>query len=169
MSEQQNLEVARAQIEAMSAGDIDRFKSTLAENCVLDSDSWGGTVEGKEAAGQLIQGYVDAFAPTLTIEQEVASGDTVILFYSYNGTHNGEFAGLAPTGNTATGRVIVISQFNDGLVESSLAAFDNASLGRDGASSAFASGSDAGASSSGEASSASANGSKPLSHSCKPA
>lgn len=50
------------------------------------------------------------------------------LVYSYNGTHIGEFASLAPTGNTVTGRVIVISQFNDGLVERSLTAFDNASL-----------------------------------------
>ena len=108
--------------------DIDRFRSTLSENVVMDSDSWGGALEGKDAGAQIIQGYVDAFAPTLTIEQEVASGDTVVLVYSYNGTHKGEFAGVAPTGNTVTGRVIVVSQFKDGLVEQQLTAFNNATL-----------------------------------------
>lgn len=128
MSEQENLDVLRQQIEAMNAGDTARYASVFSEECVLESDVWGGQLQGREAAAQMLQGYVDAFGPKLEITQEIASGDTVVNVFSYSGTHVGEFAGIAPTGNAVSGTVVTISELSDGLIERQLTAFDNASL-----------------------------------------
>ena len=88
----------------------------------------GGQLQGRAAAAQVIQGYIDAFAPKMEIQQEIASGDTVVTVFSYSGTHVGEFAGVAPTGNAVSGTVVTISELSDGLIERQLTAFDNATL-----------------------------------------
>ena len=118
----------RQQIEAINAGDAARYSGLFSENCVLESDVWGGQLQGRAAAAQVIQGYIDAFAPKMEIQQEIASGDTVVTVFSYSGTHVGEFVGVAPTGNAVSGTVVTISELSDGLIERQLTAFDNATL-----------------------------------------
>ncbi len=128
MSEQENLDILRQQIEAMNAGDSARYSSLFSEDCVLESDVWGGQLQGREAAAQIIQGYIDAFSPKIEITQEIASGDTVVTVFSYSGTHVGEFAGVAPTGNAVSGTVVTVSELSDGQIQRQLTAFDNATL-----------------------------------------
>ena len=128
MSEQENLDVLRQQIEAMNAGDAARYSNLFSEDCVLESDVWGGQLQGREAAAQVIQGYIDAFGPKIEITQEIASGDTVVTVFSYSGTHVGEFAGVAPTGNAVSGTVVTVSELSDGQIQRQLTAFDNATL-----------------------------------------
>ncbi len=128
MSEQENLDVLRQQIEAMNAGDAARYSNLFSEDCVLESDVWGGQLQGREAAAQIIQGYIDAFSPKVEIQQEIASGDTVVNVFSYSGTHVGEFAGVAPTGNAVSGTVVTVSELSDGQIQRQLTAFDNATL-----------------------------------------
>ncbi len=128
MSEQENLDVLRQQMEAMNAGDAARYSNLFSEDCVLESDVWGGQLQGREAAAQIIQGYIDAFGPKMEITQEIASGDTVVNVLSYSGTHVGEFAGVAPTGNAVSGTVVTVSELSDGQIQRQLTAFDNATL-----------------------------------------
>ena len=128
MSEQENLDVLRQQIEAMNAGDAARYSGLFSEDYVLESDVWGGQLQGREAAVQIIQGYIDAFSPKLEIQQEIVSGDTVVTVFSYSGTHVGEFVGVAPTGNAVSGTAVTVSELSDGQIQRQLTAFDNATL-----------------------------------------
>ena len=128
MSEQENLDVLRQQIEAMNAGDAARYSGLFSEDCVLESDVWGGQLQGREAAAQIIQGYIDAFSPKFEIQQEIVSGDTVVTVFSYSGTHVGEFVGVAPTGNAVSGTAVTVSELSDGQIQRQLTAFDNTTL-----------------------------------------
>ena len=54
----------------------------------------------------------------LTIDQQIAEGDTVVDRWTARATHRGELMGIAPTGKEATVTGITIGRFVDGkLVE----------------------------------------------------
>jgi predicted ester cyclase len=54
-----------------------------------------------EGIKQIVQTYLSAF-PDLayTVEEQVAEGDMVVTRWRARGTHQGEFMGVAPSGNT---------------------------------------------------------------------
>jgi hypothetical protein len=58
---------------------------------------------GPEGTKMLITAYRNAF-PDLhfTIDEQIAEGNTVVTRWTAHGTHNGELAGLPPTGKPAT-------------------------------------------------------------------
>ena len=62
-----------------------------------------GMPSGPEGSKMLISAYRNAF-PDLhfTIDEQVAEGDAVVTRWTAHGTHNGEFAGIPPTGKSAT-------------------------------------------------------------------
>jgi len=54
---------------------------------------------GREGHRQILALYHSAFPDfRYDIEHEVAEGDMVVVRGTYNGTHTGEFFGIAPTG-----------------------------------------------------------------------
>ena len=63
--------------------------------------------------------YRSAFPDmTLTIEQQISEGDTVVTRWTARGTHEGELFGIAPTGKRVSVGGVVISRVIDGqLVE----------------------------------------------------
>ncbi len=48
--------------------------------------------------------------------------------FSYSGTHEGEFVGIAPTGNAGSGTAVTVSELSDAQIQRQLTAFDNATL-----------------------------------------
>src|SRR5579859_965872 len=60
-------------------------------------------VTGIAGAKQFVTQYRAAFPDLhLTIDDEVADGDTVVQRWTSRGTHRGAFQGLAPTGKQVT-------------------------------------------------------------------
>lgn len=58
-----------------------------------------GTIRGRQAIEALYRKWFAAFPDMeFTTESVIASGDEAAVFWSQNGTHKGEFCGLAGTG-----------------------------------------------------------------------
>ncbi len=128
MSEQENLEITKGALDALSAGDSDRFASYFAEAAEWGGDAFPSTASGREAIQQLGQGYVDAFAVRFEIERQVASGDTVMTCYRYRGTHQGEYQGVAPTNQQVEGAVCAVSEIQNGKIVQRTEYWDEATL-----------------------------------------
>lgn len=98
MSREANIKLVRESIDALNARDADRFLKTIHQDY-----SWGqgviDPVEGQNRLGALMQALFAA-VPDMhrVIHQIVADDDdNVVLRYSWTGTHEGEFNGIAPT------------------------------------------------------------------------
>jgi steroid delta-isomerase-like uncharacterized protein len=78
-----------------------------------------GTMAGREGYRTLVSMYRNAFPDmTLTIDEQIAEGDTVVTRWTARGTHLGELLGIAPTGKRVSVQGVVISRVIDGqLVE----------------------------------------------------
>lgn len=61
-----------------------------------------------------------------TIENVVAEGDWVAFHLRHQGTHEGEFLGLAPTGRHVDFRSMVFNRFVDGVVVENWGLHDHA-------------------------------------------
>lgn len=70
--------------------------------------------EGVKTIGRMVLGAFPDFH--MTIEDLVAEGDRVAARFVEQGTHNGEFMGIAPTGRQATWTEIGILRIGDGKV-----------------------------------------------------
>src|SRR5258708_38594660 len=77
------------------------------------------TIQGKEAFKQFLSMYLTAF-PDLhfTIEDIIAEGDTVVVRFTFRGTHQGDLMGIPPTGKqvVVTG-IDIICAANGKVVE----------------------------------------------------
>ncbi len=72
---------------------------------------------GPEGQKQLVDLYRGAFPDArITIEEQVAEGDTVVTRWTGRGTHQGELMGVAPTGNQVTVTGIDISHISEGKI-----------------------------------------------------
>jgi predicted ester cyclase len=72
---------------------------------------------GIEGIKQSAAGYRAAFPDlTLSVDQQVAEGDTVVTRWTGRGTHEGDLFGIAPTGKQTTVTGISIDRIVDGKV-----------------------------------------------------
>jgi steroid delta-isomerase-like uncharacterized protein len=63
------------------------------------------------------QKYLTAFPDgKITVDDQIAEGDTVATRWTGRGTHNGEIAGISPTGKQVTVSGLSISRIENGLV-----------------------------------------------------
>jgi steroid delta-isomerase-like uncharacterized protein len=74
-------------------------------------------IRGPEGAKANIQKYIDGFSDArITVDEQIADGDTVATRWTGRGTHSGEIAGIAATGKEATVSGITISKLEGGKV-----------------------------------------------------
>ena len=97
-----NKAVARRFLDAFDAGDPAIMDEVLAPDFVHRS---AGPGEPASREGQM--GVVAAFATAFpdgqsTVEHLIAEGDTVVLRWTFTGTHQGDFFGIPPTGKQVT-------------------------------------------------------------------
>ena len=78
-----------------------------------------GSLRGSERYKTLVTMYRNAFPDMkLTIDEQVAEGDTVVTRWTAEGTHRGELMGIAATGKRVSVQGVVISRIRNGqLVE----------------------------------------------------
>ena len=71
----------------------------------------------REGQKQLLTGFRAAFSDIkLTVEEMIAEGDRIAFRSTMRGTHQGEFLGIAATGNPVTVRLLDVIRIQDGKI-----------------------------------------------------
>ena len=99
MSLEENKAIVRMWIEAYNERNLDVFDEFIAPN-YIDHTNKLNRESLKQMFSMGFQGFPDWHE---TIEDIVAEGDKVWVRLTYEGTHTGEFLGVAPTGKKITG------------------------------------------------------------------
>ncbi|MBL4676491.1 MAG: ester cyclase [Mucilaginibacter sp.] len=114
MSKETNIAAQQKFGEAVNTGNYELFNELVAENSI-DHDPAPGQIPGPEGYAQFFRKLRVAFPDMkLTVEQLSADDDTVSFAYRLIGTHQGDFTGIAGSGNTVNVRGMQISKFQDG-------------------------------------------------------
>ena len=97
-----NKAVAHRFPEAFDAGDPTILDEVLAPDFV-DRAAGPGEPVDREGQMQVVAAFGRAFPDgQATVEDLVAEGNTVVLRWSFTGTHRGDFFGIPPTGKRVT-------------------------------------------------------------------
>jgi steroid delta-isomerase-like uncharacterized protein len=109
-------DLAREYLDAVNNRDWDRVREVLHPEYTY-ADGTGEVRHGPDAAVQVSQGFVAALPDAkVTIERMYASGDTVIVEFTGTGTHDGDFQGIAPTGNNVRMPICLVLETRDGKI-----------------------------------------------------
>jgi predicted ester cyclase len=107
--------VGRVIEEAFNRGKLDVIDDVMASDYVCYEPSVPEEIRGPEEFKEYVQMNRTAFPDlTLSLEDRVVEGNKIADRYTSWGTHEGEFRGIAPTGNKFEGTVMVIHYFEDG-------------------------------------------------------
>jgi steroid delta-isomerase-like uncharacterized protein len=101
MSAQENKALARRWVEGLfNEGNMDVADEILSPDFVLHVPFDPRELRGPEAVKQFVSAYRQAYPDGhTTIEDQIAEGDMAVNRWTARGTHQGEFQGIAPTGN----------------------------------------------------------------------
>jgi steroid delta-isomerase-like uncharacterized protein len=114
MSEVNKAVVRRMIEEGMNKHNISVI-AELYQNCVYRSPEMG-ELRG-EVYRQFVSSLLAAFPDLrLRVEDQLAEGDRVVTRWSFTGTHQGTFMGIAPTGKQVTVSGIVIDRIVSGKI-----------------------------------------------------
>ena len=104
MSAEQNKALARRVLEEMfNKGNLDVADELLAPDYVDHDPAMPEDVHGPEGFKQYVGAYRSAFSDLhVQIEDQIAEEDKVVTRWTGTGTHDGELANIAPTGNRLT-------------------------------------------------------------------
>lgn len=118
MTVEQNKALMMELAKAFNANDKQRLRELVSDDFVGRSPGVPDQ-HGSQGYEEFLSTYRSAF-PDLHIEIKnlIAEGDQVVVDYTWTGTHQGEFLGIAPTGRRVSVPSISIVRFKgDKLVE----------------------------------------------------
>ena len=131
MSEEVNLQLVHDAFAAINARDLDAYCSILEDDYVWDNDAFPAPVRGRDGVRQAFAMYFTAF-PDLKVELEQVisnpAGDLVVNTWRATGTHQGDFAGIAPTQRSVETRGCTVSQMRNGRIVKSTTYTDQLAL-----------------------------------------
>ena len=118
MSEQNKAIARRAIEEVFSAqGNLDVADELFAPNYVHHDPASPEDIRGPEGAKEFAGMYRTAFPDVqLSTQDQIAEGDKVVTRWIASGTHQGEFMGIAPSGNRVTVAGTSIERIVDGKI-----------------------------------------------------
>jgi steroid delta-isomerase-like uncharacterized protein len=133
MAEQDPIRVARENIEAFNAGDWQRVKATLAPDSVYDEVGTQRRLQGADEIVQAFQGWKQAMPDAKgTITNAIASGNTVTLEITWEGTQTGPLMGpggsLPASGKRQVTRAAQIATIQGDKIKETHHYFDMMSL-----------------------------------------
>jgi predicted ester cyclase len=116
MSEENKAKMRRLLDEGFSQGNVDVVDEVLDPDFVCyDPNSETGEIRGSETIKGEIEYFRNAVPDlTYTVEDQIAEGDKVVTRYTVSGTHEGEFFGVAPTGERIMMSGMSIDRFEGG-------------------------------------------------------
>ncbi len=99
--------------EVVNTGAADRLSEFLAADYVAPDVGITGLAQAREHLLAFRHCYPDM---VVTIEGQVAEGDTVATWYVMRGTHLGAFGGVPSTGKKITLRAVNVQRIRGGLI-----------------------------------------------------
>ena len=115
--------------EAFNAGKLAVMDEILADGFVNYDAALPEPGVGIDAAKASVSGYRDAFPDLkITIEDQIAEGDSVVTRWTARGTHQGGLMGIPATGKQATVTGITIDRIADGRITESRTNWDTLGL-----------------------------------------
>lgn len=129
MSEAENLQLVEQMIAAVNSRSLDRYSQCIDAAFVQESELAPGPVRGPQGARQMVHTLLSAFPDLrIEVEQMLASGNYVVVRARLTGTHNGHYAGAAPTHQSVSWRGCNVVEIRNGKAIRSRIYADNASL-----------------------------------------
>ena len=129
MAEKDNILFSEQQIAALNSRDLDRYLDRIDDSYVGHSETAPGPIRGREGVRQNLEGLIRAFPDLrIEIEQILASGDSVVTRMRATGTHQGNFAGIAPTGKSISMQACSVVEIRNGKAVRGRLYADNATL-----------------------------------------
>jgi steroid delta-isomerase-like uncharacterized protein len=112
-----NKQVSRRFTELFNTDDVSLADDVFTGGVVFHNAVAGGDLHGVVAVKEFIAGYRAAFPDARsTVEDQVASGDTVATRWRAHGTHRGPLGDLPPTGREFVIDGITIERIEDGRI-----------------------------------------------------
>ncbi len=122
---EENKAIVRQAYDAINRNDLDALDEMVASD-ITDHDPAPGQGPGLEGVKDYFSSLHAAFPDVqMDVEDMIAEGDKVVARVSVSGTHQGEFMGIAPTGNRVTITGIDILRLTDGKVVEHWGKFDD--------------------------------------------
>jgi steroid delta-isomerase-like uncharacterized protein len=131
MSAEANAATARRVLdEVFNRGRLDLAAELYSADCVGHDPADPEDRRGVKAMQDKAQLYRDAMSDLeLTVEDVFATGDRAVARWTARGTHDGDLAGIAPTGNRIETTGISIDRFDDdGRIVEEWDQWDNAGM-----------------------------------------
>lgn len=122
--------------QVLNQGLLDAVDEIYTSDYVLDapvrsdgSSQARGLTQGRDQLKQRVTLFRTAF-PDIHFSQDevVGEGDTVVVRYTFSGTHRGAFAGVKPGGRSISVMGILIAHLIDRKIREAWSAFDSAEL-----------------------------------------
>ncbi len=83
---------------------------------MIEHERFPGLESGREGFKTFVTTFREAFPDLqVTVEDMIAEGDKVAARATMRGTHQGEFLGIPPSGNSIEVPVVDIVRFSDGM------------------------------------------------------
>jgi steroid delta-isomerase-like uncharacterized protein len=116
MAREENIAAQEKFGEAVNSGNLDLIDEVVATDSV-DHDPAPDQEQGPKGFKQFFGMMRTAFPDfEVSVDHMVADDDNVAIAYTVTGTHEGDFLGVAPTGNRISVRGCQIGRFRDGML-----------------------------------------------------
>jgi steroid delta-isomerase-like uncharacterized protein len=122
--------------EVLNQGQLQVIDEIYTEDYTLDapvsSDGQSrnrSLTQGREQLKQRVTLFRTAFPDIhFTTDEVIGEENSVVVRYTYRGTHQGVFAGLEPTGRSISVMGILIAHLQNGRIQEAVSVFDSAEL-----------------------------------------
>jgi steroid delta-isomerase-like uncharacterized protein len=128
-STEENKALIRRLYQEIDAGNIDAMDDLVAEDYINhDPPPFPGLASGREGLKQVFKMFWDATPGRHEIEDQIAEGDKVVTLLRGIGKHEGELAGIPPSGNDLDVKAVAIHRIAAGKIVEHWSAVDSAAL-----------------------------------------
>ena len=115
--------------EVMNNGNFDRIDELMSPDFVEHEELPPGIPQGPDAPRAMFGMMLSAFPDFHSqINMTLADGDMVVIHQTWTGTHEGDFMGIPPTGNSFSINTIDIMEIIDGQITGHWGVTDMAAL-----------------------------------------
>lgn len=113
---EENERIVRQFVESVvNEGDVDRIDEFVAEG--VNDHTPLGEETGRDAMRETTESLRTSFPDfTVTLRDVLVDGDTVAVWMTQAGTHEGEFMGYEPTGRSFEIGAMAVARIADGLI-----------------------------------------------------